>query len=456
MQFWHGPLLDLTMLAAVLAVVGLLWQRFPRLGALGVPASMIAGLAALLLGPSGAGILAYDVGTAETLVYHGLALVFVTFGLIPPVAGQRVGSDARSMMLAIPAMAVLQGAVGLGLVLLFSAFGDPLHPGFGLALPLAFSQGPGQALSIGRTWEATGMAHGGQVGLTIAAIGYLWCVIAGGPLLWLGRRMGWTEVARDAATTTVEDAPIAAPRPGELDPLTRHVALIGGITLAVYGILVTLDGLIANPRTQAMVWGFHFLFGVFLAIGLRQTLGWVGVQLDGAVLRRIGGLTVDVVTCAAIAAIQVAVVEAYLVPIVVISTVGGVVTAVACLWLARRAFSEDPFAHAVALFGMSTGTLPTGLALLRALDPDLRSPAARNIVLGCTGAIVPGIPLLLVLVPLPVVGWPESYPTAVYQSFAGMLLYLLLIGGVWWRFGGLRGLFSPTLWAPDEAIGGRW
>ncbi|MFT4621442.1 MAG: ESS family glutamate:Na+ symporter [Myxococcota bacterium] len=455
MQFWSGPLVDLLVLFSVLGLVGLLWSRVPALASLGVPVSMVAGLVALALGPSGLEAVPFDVGTLEAVVYHGLALVFVTFGLMPPQVGARITGDARSMMLAIPALAVLQGVLGLSVVLLFTAAGDPLHPGFGLALPLAFSQGPGQALSIGRTWEAAGMLHGGQVGLTMAAVGYLWCVLVGVPFVRIGRRLGWADVSPATVIRQAVDERVVPPGPGELDPLSRHVALVAAVYFAVFLLLHGLETQIAAERPRAMLWGFHFLFGVFIAIGVRRLLGVMGVTLDRAVLRRMGGLLVDAVTCAAIGAIQIAIVGAYAVPILVICVVGGGMTLLACIWLARRAFREDPFAHAVALFGLSTGTLPTGLALLRAHDPELRSPAATNLVLGATGAIVPGIPLLLFLIPMPIVGWPESFPVAVFQTLGAMAAYLAVLGALWWGFGGLRGLTAPRLWASDEDVAPR-
>ena len=59
---------------------------------------------------------------------------------------------------------------------------------------------------------------------------------------------------------------------------------------------------------------------------------------------------------------------------------------------------------------MSTGTLPTGLALLRILDPDLKGPVAGSTVLGATFAFLLAIPLLIVVMPVPVSGWPETFP----------------------------------------------
>ena len=52
-----------------------------------------------------------------------------------------------------------------------------------MLLPLGFAQGPGQAFSIGTSWEELGFANGGNIGLAIATIGFLWAIFFGIPLL---------------------------------------------------------------------------------------------------------------------------------------------------------------------------------------------------------------------------------------------------------------------------------
>ncbi len=48
-----------------------------------------------------------------------------------------------------------------------------LFPAIGFTLALGFELGPGQAFSIGSTWQSMGFEAGPSVGLTMAAIGFL-------------------------------------------------------------------------------------------------------------------------------------------------------------------------------------------------------------------------------------------------------------------------------------------
>ena len=49
------------------------------------------------------------------------------------------------------------------------------------------------------------------------------------------------------------------------------------------------------------------------------------------------------------------------------------------------------------MYGMMTGTISSGVLLLRELDPDLKTPAANNLVLGSSFGILLGAPLLVLV-----------------------------------------------------------
>ena len=175
MAFWEsGLVFDALIVAALLFVAATLRKIIPPMRALGVPDSMVAGFIGLVCGPTALALLPFDPETLASFVYHGLALVFIAVSLQSPAKGKG-GGGATSVAFAIPFFAVLQGLVGLLAVLAFSAFVvEKMHPGMGLMLPLGFNQGPGQALSLGRSWEASGFASGGEIGLIVASMGFAW------------------------------------------------------------------------------------------------------------------------------------------------------------------------------------------------------------------------------------------------------------------------------------------
>jgi len=461
MSFWTSPLVATTMIVALLlASSEILRSSIKPLARLGVPACIVAGSLGLALGPDGAGLLGFDRSVLESTVYHGLAVVFIAVGLQTPQqskTGLRAG--VTSFSFGIPLMESLQAFIGLAVMLgLGLVMGETLHPGIGLMLPLGFEQGPGQALSLGAAWEANGLQDGAQIGLITAALGFLWSIVVGVPLVWWGRRKGLLAPAPLERESAAQEEREADRGPGAVDPLTLHVAIIAacyGLTwLACRG----LSGALASmPDIAATVWGFHFIVGAGVAIAARGLLARLpsGNPLTNRTLGRISGFSVDWMTCAALAAVQLGVLQANLLPLLLVTSLGGLVTLVACVWFASRAFPDAPFEHAVVWFGMSTGTLPMGLALLRMIDPDLRSPAALGAVMGSAGAIAGAVPVLLVLIPMTVAAYPESFPGAGWIALGAAGAYCLLLAALWRVFGPLRlrggGLWAEAAPSPNES-----
>lgn len=461
MRFWTDlDVVDLLVLCAFLVLARAIAARLPGFRRLAMPPAVLAGALALLCGPSGLELVSLGHHTLEAVVYHGLALVFLCLGLqsMETTGG---GHGARSVALGIPLLTCGQALLGLLVVLAWSSFVAPLHPGVGLMLPLGFSQGPGQALSMGSAWEQMGMVSGAQIGLTVAALGYLVCIVFGLAMFHGARRFGWADApaptpgqptARDEAGSAQESRPSASAP--VMEPLMGQVALVGTLYLLVYLALSTTAGALADkPQVAAMIWGFHFLFAIILATMLRaalRTLRWTAVTED-ALLGRLGGVAVDLTAAAAVAAIQIEAVAAFAAPIAALVVPGTLATLGSCLWLAKRAFPERPFAHALVLFGTLTGTLPTGMTLLRLEDPGLRGAAARSMIVGVALSIIPAAPLLVKLLPMPVFDWPESYPGAVWQTVGLLGVYMIGLLVLWRVIGPLRMVGSPlSLWPRDS------
>ncbi len=450
MDFWEsGLMLEALCLIGLLSFAGVVRRLVPAVGRLGIPACIVAGIAGLVLGSSVLNVLPLDKGFLESVVYHGLAITFIALALQTPPEGSKGGVGARSIAFAVPASMALQTAIGLGIALILGTLtAERLHPGFGLMLPLGFEQGPGQALALGGAWEQGGMPDGAQVGLIVAAIGYIWAVAAGVPLAAWVRRKG---LVRRRATSPKDEAGFRTVRvrktgAGAITPLTRHVVAIALVYLATFGTVQGLAWVLAPiEQVAAMAWGFHFIIGSFLAMGARKVLRLVTEHppLDNRSLGELAGLSVDISTTAGIAAIQIAVLQANWVPIVLVTTVGGLATLLAVLWCARRAFPADTWEHALLVFGMATGTLAVGLALVKMIDPDLESSAARSAVLGSAMAVPLTAPLVVLLIPMPAAAWPDGYPAMGWLTLGLTVLYFGLVMLGWWKIGALKLADSP-------------
>lgn len=453
MHFWtlsgqlQSPLLTMLCLGVLLLAARSLARLLPGLRRLAIPDALLAGVLGLLLGPSALDALALDSGTLKRVVYHGGALIFLILALRSPDQSKPQAA-VKSYAFAIPLIASMQALLGLAVATALHH-----HIGFGLMLPLGFSQGPGVALSMGDAWEATsGMPDGGQIGLMISGLGFFVCCIVGVAMFHVARHRGWLQQqpSEDEAAATLSAEP--EPEAGDIDPMTFHVGLIGSIYLLTFGILYGLSQQLGNrPKLVAQLWGFHFLVVLGLAIAGRKLLTKtkVGDGVSNLKLNRLAGLVVDFTTCAAIAAVRLDLVARYWLVLVLMALTGSLATAAVCLWLARRAFFSHPFEAILVMFGALTGTLPTGLTLLRLADPKMKSPVARNYVLGSGASVLPSL-ALLGLLPV-VVAQPQQLPL-----WAGLLTgYCLVLVAAWRRFGGLRfrrplGQIWPKELTPSE------
>jgi glutamate:Na+ symporter, ESS family len=447
-------LLDLAVLAGLLAVATLLVRWVPLLRRWSVPVAILAGLVGLALGPSGAGLVPIHVEGMEVLVYHSFALMFVAVGLQSAPRQRRPGA-ARSLAVANATLGVTQALLGLGFVAVWLAV-EPLHPGFGFMVMLGFQQGPGQALSLGGAWETAGMTDGAQIGLGFATLGFVCCFVLGVPAVAIARRRGWlgrddevgpAPAAADARPPLVEPAALVH------EPLSMQLVLMGCVYTVVFAITWGLTALVPpGGALRETLWGLCFILGSMVAIAVRRGARRIGhdAAFHDGMLARISVVLVEVTTAGSIAALRLEVLGTWLVPILLMGLVAAGMTLVGCWWLARRAFPEAPFAHALVLFGMGTGTLPTGLALLRMLDPELRGPVARNAVIGATASVPFNAPMFLMVIPLIAVPqWSEGPAAAVGIPATALVVYLGVLLVCWRLFTPFR-LLRPwaSPWPP--------
>ena len=210
---------------------------------------------------------------------------------------------------------------------------------------------------------------------------------------------------------------------------------IGAVYAATYGACFGLSTALASaPDISNMIWGFHFMIGALIAMGVRPLLARLpgGSPLHDKLLGRVAGGTVDVLTVAALSAVQLTVFGAHLFPILAVTTAGGLITLAVTVLLARRAFPEAWFEHCVLWFGMSTGTPPMGMALLRIIDPELESPAPISAVLGSAGAILGVAPIVLAIHPIPIAGWADNYPASTALALGLSVVYVAVTVALWW------------------------
>jgi len=402
------------------------------------PTAIIAGFIGLLLGPEILNIIHLDNERLGSLVYHLMAVGFIAIAL-----KKREHTHSKNIInsgIYIVSIYVVQGIVGFTIsLLLVNTFFPDLFPAFGLLLPLGFGQGPGQAFAIGSQWEEIGFFQGGNIGLSIATIGFLWACIVGVIFMNYLVKKGIFKIKTIKRNRREEkiheemdsgELPLAA----SLDDISIQLFLIGLVYLVTYLTLLGLNTILVSLGTfgetlAQLFWGFHFIIGTIYAILLR-----IGFDLfkrmkimtheypNNYMLQRIAGGCFDFMIAAAITAISLKTLRYYMIPTLLITTIGGIVTIFFILWMTRRIFKEDIFENTLAFYGTYTGTISTGMALLKQVDPGFHSRASENIVLGSGVALLFGFPLMVIL-NVPIFGYVTNQPSMYLVALLAFLVY---------------------------------
>ena len=438
MTFWQDTSLMTILIVGLLLGVSKIVQNNPFLNLKNIPFSIVAGLLGFAL--QNMGWLTMDQHAMERIVYHGLAITFIAIGL-QKTPQEAQNKDAIAMGLGFSIMAVLQGFVAILCLAILSLFDSVQHPGLGLLLPLGLNQGPGQALSMGNAWEATGLQDGGQMGLILAASGFLWAIVCGIPLAIYGQKKGWIQLPSND-----QDKKEHLEQSKPSSDFNTHCIAIAVIYVCTFGMLYGLDQyvLAEKPKLMSMLWGFHFLIALLLSLSTRTLWSKIHFDLSNKALTEITNTTVDFVTCTALIAVQVSILTANLFMISLLSILGLLVTFFGTLYLSQRGFGKDRFAHALLWFGASTGTLPMGIALLRIADPQLQSTATTSATKGAAFALIFSAPLLLFVMPYAITQWPDNYPTTYYTLIGILIVYMGFIVFCWKKMANL-GVYSSFL-----------
>ncbi|MGI5937038.1 MAG: hypothetical protein ACOX7I_09645 [Oscillospiraceae bacterium] len=379
-----------------------------------LPTSALAGFILLILRSIGA--LKMDAAMLEMTTYHGIALGFIAMSLrvnnkTEGNKGYLVGAKSGAI---IVGSYLIQAVFGLIISLGLAYTVMPgLFKAAGILLPMGYGQGPGQANNVGGTYEALGFVGGRSFGLSIAASGYLCaCIVGIIALNILIRRGKLKKVAHEdlsgsATVDTFQDEG-EIPISESIDKFSIQAALVIIVYLFTYlatkgltELFSALSSALADT-INSLLWGFNFIIGSVLAIltrillqKLRRSKVMTRQYQNNYLLSRISGLAFDLMIVAGIASIELRELTGLWVPFILMSIAGGAVTWFYLVWVCRHVYKGYFYEGLMSMYGMMTGTISSGILLLREIDPNYETPAANNLVVGSSFAIVFGAPMLI-------------------------------------------------------------
>jgi len=444
-------MIQLGVIAGIVLVANLLRRKITFIKKALMPTAVLAGFLLLVLRTLGFNLVTVE--TLETLTYHGIALGFIALSLrlaeegAPTIDTGKLTAPKSGAL--IVSCYTIQGIAGLIISL---GLAKTIMPGFfkaaGILLPMGYGQGPGQANNIGSTFENLhGFIGGRSFGLSLAASGYLIACLVGVIYLNILYRKGrfWkTDSDIESGSVTIDtfqdkgEVPISE----SIDRLSIQMALVLGVYLlsylAINGIsmfIATMNEGLSNT-VSTLLWGFNFIVGSAIALLVRAILKILRKNRimtrqyqNNYLLSRISGFAFDLMIIAGIALIEIKDLRGYWLPFVLMSIAGTVITLIYLQWLCKKLYPNYYYEGLLSMYGMMTGTISSGVLLLREIDPMYKTPAANNLITGSSTGIVFGAPMLALIAIAPIsekMTWLTLGLLVVYTVL--LLLFMLKAG----------------------------
>lgn len=378
---------DIGIISALLLIGKLMRVKIKLMQRLFIPPCLVAGFLALAFGPNGLGWLPLSDNTG---IYAGILIAFI-FGCLPFTSGGTKGQGKAigTMWSYSQAGMLFQWGLGglVGLLILNHIW--KLNPGFGITMPTGFCGGHGSAAAVGQAFSQLGYDEILTLAMTAATVGIVAAVIIGLVIVKWGTKKGHT--AFIASYSDLPDELRTGLLPEEkrvsmgtssfssisIDSLTFNLAIIAMIAAAGYG----LSKLVAYfwPGFELPVFSCAFIVGILAKLIFDRT------KVSGLICRdsvsHLSGAFTDYLVAFGIASIKLSIVVEYLAPLAILLIVGLLATFGYVFYMSRLMMKDYWFEKAIFTWGWYTGTMAMGIALLRIVDPDMKSRCLDNYAL---------------------------------------------------------------------------
>ena len=394
-------------LASIMLCIGtFLRAKIPFLRNMLVPASVIAGILGFIV----MNLVAYfdiNIGTDANMytdiVNYLFTVSFISISLTSSDsseegAGKQIFKGALGMGLVWCLLYALSPLVGMGLIAVLGGAFD-MEAIYGSMIQYGFAQGPGQAASYGALYEQYGFENAQMVGLAFAAIGFIVAFLVGIPAAKIGINRGIAKncgkidtsilkgyLKKDEQTNyMVKDTTVNS----NIETLTFHFALIGVCYIGAIGVAKVFSLLPGFLGTSFS--GLMFMNGMIAAYIVKFIMKKLKLDFlqENVLQSKITGWTADYLVVCAFMAVGFSVIGEWIVPILVEAAVITVITFFVCFYFGQRFGGSNDFERTLGLYGTSTGTVPSGISLIRIIDPEFKTNTAvelgvMNIVMFCS------------------------------------------------------------------------
>ncbi|WP_322804767.1 sodium:glutamate symporter [Vibrio alfacsensis] len=436
-------LTDLAIAGCLLIVAKLLRVHLSILQRIYLPSAVLAGILGLIAGPAVLNILPWT-NTFTSNAGLLTAVLFSSLGLAtdlpsPQTVAKRAGSLWAFNQIASVSQWLFSALLGL---ILTTLFWPEINPAIGVTLSAGFMGGHGSATVVGDILTNLGWEDGFTLGLTFATIGIFLSISVGMLILQFALKMGWVDtfttfasmdqhqrkglISPDNQQSVMKDTMSSL----SVDSFAIHAALVIAVTTFSYVSANYLSSFYDQVQIPTFVTGF--LGGMLVRIVAKQTKA-NKYLCDGA-FNHASGISTDYLIIFGISAIKITVLADYLLPMVILSIGGVIFTLWLVLWVAPRILGDGWFEKGLFSWGWLTGTVAMGIALLRIVDPKMKSKVLDDYAI----AYVPGsITDIFIISLMPIAMFNGLY----IEAFSVGVIYILTVLFIW------RFIFNNPLFA---------
>lgn len=419
-------LVDFGIVSVLLMLGKFLRAKVKFIQKLFLPPSLLAGFMVLILGPEILGWLPIDPGNCGT---YSAVLIALVFGCIP-LTSQKKTTGSREGVGRMWAYSnsgmLLQWALGgfLGLAV-FKFFWSGTEA-IGIAMPAGFCGGHGTAAALGAAFAENGQADMMSISMTCATVGIIAAVVIGLAMIKWGSNHGKTSFI-----TRYEDLPDEL-RTGimpkdkrdsmgeasfsaiSLDSLTFNFGTIAAVGAGGYGI----SCLVAHFWPILKLPTFICAFVVALAV--RKIFDKTGSSeyICPKMVNHLSGCFTDYLVAFGVASIRLSVVWKLIIPLTIMIVLGLILTLLFVYFVGKKLAGQYWFEKTVFTWGWFTGTMSMSIALLRIIDPDMKTGTLDEYAF----AYVYVAPVEIALISLA--------PIAFITGFGWLYVGLSLAGGI--------------------------
>ena len=411
-----GFMAQLGLLLMFLMLGNILRRTIPLFRKCLIPSALLGGALLLIANiiSKRFGFAMVDKRLMQVITYHCLAIGFAAMTLKSEKSTHKTNSAQVVEFGALQGGCyMLQAFVGLGITIvlfLLTRYGEQIVSYVcGLILPLAYGQGPGNALSWDLNFTNTPAAQfagNGSFGLSLASIGFVVASVLGVLYINIHKRRGGLSVRHARPTDQIVDQSNPdgneIPDSESVDKFTIQTGFVALAYALSFGFMCLLG--VLSDFTNSIAWGFNFLWASLAAMLIKFVVKRLHkhdlmhrVYINNYQMDRISGFSFDLMIVAGVAAIEINDIKNYILPVVILSVVGALVTYIYIRLVSKECFKGFEHEMFLMCFGTLTGTASNGMILMKEIDPGLRTPTSSLYILSNFPAMVMIAPLLFLL-----------------------------------------------------------